>query len=193
MTETMESDEQAYQVVLNDEEQYSIWPVDQDLPDGWRPSGVTGLRTECLAHIDEVWTDMRPLSLRRYMAEHADDGYEDDLVELEEGPSLVDRLSAGLHPVEAVPRLERGPAAFREALDNGYVFVRFTGTVGGTELGVRVDAGATDRTAADFTAGTGTVHLEGTLNLDFEDVRCVADIDLATFTGQGRLERVVEP
>ncbi|MEU4558331.1 MbtH family NRPS accessory protein [Actinoplanes sp. NPDC023936] len=51
-------------VVLNDEEQYSIWPADRPLPEGWRSAGVTGSREECLAHIDEVWTDMRPLSLR---------------------------------------------------------------------------------------------------------------------------------
>lgn len=54
-----------YAVVLNDEEQYSIWPVGRDLPAGWRPSGFSGQKEECLAHIDEVWTDIRPLSLRR--------------------------------------------------------------------------------------------------------------------------------
>jgi MbtH protein len=53
-----------FRVVVNSEEQYSIWPV--DLPDapGWRPTGVEGSREDCVAHIDEVWTDMRPLSLR---------------------------------------------------------------------------------------------------------------------------------
>jgi MbtH protein len=54
-----------YAVVLNDEEQYSIWPVGRDLPAGWRQSGFMGHKEECLAHIDEVWTDIRPLSLRR--------------------------------------------------------------------------------------------------------------------------------
>ncbi|HEV7652750.1 MAG TPA: MbtH family NRPS accessory protein [Actinophytocola sp.] len=57
-----------FRVVLNDEEQYSIWPADRDVPAGWRADGVTGTKEECLAHIDEVWTDMRPLSLRRHMA-----------------------------------------------------------------------------------------------------------------------------
>lgn len=61
-----------YQVVVNDEEQYSIWPEDREVPRGWRGVGATGPKEECLAHIDRVWTDMRPLSLRRQMAEAAD-------------------------------------------------------------------------------------------------------------------------
>jgi MbtH protein len=57
-------------VVVNDEEQYSIWPVGRDLPAGWRRDGFTGTEEECLAHIDETWTDMRPASLRRWMSDH---------------------------------------------------------------------------------------------------------------------------
>jgi MbtH protein len=60
-------DDRAYQVVVNHEEQYSVWPNDWELPVGWRPEGTSGSRSECLAYIDRVWTDMRPLSLRRYM------------------------------------------------------------------------------------------------------------------------------
>lgn len=62
------SDERVYSVVVNDEEQYSIWPADRDLPAGWRKEGIEGAKDTCLAHIEEVWTDMRPLSLRRRMA-----------------------------------------------------------------------------------------------------------------------------
>lgn len=54
-------------VVLNDEEQYSIWPADQPIPDGWRPEGFAGTREACLAHIDAAWTDMRPRSVREAM------------------------------------------------------------------------------------------------------------------------------
>jgi MbtH protein len=61
----MDTSGDIYAVVLNDEEQYSIWPVGRDLPAGWRQSGFTGQKEDCLAHIDEVWTDIRPLSLRR--------------------------------------------------------------------------------------------------------------------------------
>lgn len=62
-------DTRAYMVVLNDEEQYSVWWADRALPAGWRASGFEGTKEACLAHIDEIWTDMRPLSLRRRMAE----------------------------------------------------------------------------------------------------------------------------
>jgi MbtH protein len=56
-----------YAVVVNDEEQYSIWPPDREPPHGWRFEGTKGTKDECLAHIGKVWTDMRPLSLRRKM------------------------------------------------------------------------------------------------------------------------------
>jgi len=58
------SPEQSYRVVFNHEEQYSIWPTDQDLPAGWQAEGTTGTKAACLERIEEVWTDMRPLSLR---------------------------------------------------------------------------------------------------------------------------------
>jgi MbtH protein len=64
-----EIDDRIYCVVLNDEEQYSIWLADRPIPAGWRSDGTRGSRAECLTHIDRVWTDMRPLSLRRRMAE----------------------------------------------------------------------------------------------------------------------------
>jgi MbtH protein len=58
-----------YRVVVNDEEQYSIWFADRDLPAGWTAAGKEGPKEECLAYIEEVWTDMRPKSLRKRMAE----------------------------------------------------------------------------------------------------------------------------
>lgn len=62
-----EEDNTIYKVVLNDEEQYSIWPAERANPLGWSDGGPTGTKAECLAFINEVWTDMRPLSLRRRM------------------------------------------------------------------------------------------------------------------------------
>ena len=62
-----EPQDRPHAVVINDEEQYSIWPVGRDLPAGWRRDGFTGTEEECLAYIEETWTDMRPASLRRWM------------------------------------------------------------------------------------------------------------------------------
>lgn len=59
-----EDDLQTYRVVVNHEDQYSIWPADRDLPTGWRDAGEVGSKQECLAHIDKVWVDIRPRSLR---------------------------------------------------------------------------------------------------------------------------------
>jgi MbtH protein len=61
---TEDEDPTRYRVVVNDEEQYSIWPSGREIPSGWREDGFEGTKAECLAHVDEVWTDMRPLSLR---------------------------------------------------------------------------------------------------------------------------------
>ena len=189
----MQDDEDTteYRVVLNHEEQYSIWPVDQDLPAGWRADGVTGSKEECLAHIDEVWTDMRPLSLRIFMREQerlAAEGLlpepEDDLPEAE---PLVERLSRGDHPVELTVRPDRDMAAVRASIERGQVFLRFTDTDGGTELGVRLDPSACDLTAADYDGSSGEVRLVGDLTLDFEPVRCEARVELATLTGRGFL------
>ena len=62
-------DNTIYKVVVNHEEQYSIWPAHRELPLGWNDVGKSGPKDECLAYIKEVWTDMRPLSLRKKMEE----------------------------------------------------------------------------------------------------------------------------
>ncbi len=67
MAQDEDDDRRTYKVVINVEEQYSIWLADRANPAGWRDEGQIGTRDECLAHIDEVWTDMRPLSLRQHM------------------------------------------------------------------------------------------------------------------------------
>lgn len=62
-----ERDEFNFAVVVNHEEQYSIWPAGRKVPLGWKALSVTGPKEQCLAYIKEVWTDMRPLSLRKKM------------------------------------------------------------------------------------------------------------------------------
>jgi MbtH protein len=64
MQDDAHQDKTIYQVVVNQQEQYSIWPADGDIPLGWRAVGKSGLRPECLEYVKQVWTDMRPLSLR---------------------------------------------------------------------------------------------------------------------------------
>ncbi|SRR6266700_2720498 len=105
---------------------------------------------------------------------------------------LVQRLSEGEHPVTV-----GGPNPSLENLkkrveDMGYVFIKFTGTRGGTDLGVRVDKSASDTHQVDFAQGIGTAHIEGTLTLNYVKVRCIADIDLATLNGTGHLVALEE-
>jgi uncharacterized protein YbdZ (MbtH family) len=185
-------DNTIYKVVVNHEEQYSIWPADRENALGWNDAGKTGTKEECLAYIKEVWTDMRPLSLRRKMEEAAALGAETIPFseEPETAPDLVQRLSEQSQPVEVILRPERSASALKESIESGNVQVKFTGTRGGTELGVRLDRGALDLGQADFENQTGTVHLEGGLTLDYTPVRCIADINLETLAGTGRLQRV---
>src|SRR5947209_8759197 len=100
---------------------------------------------------------------------------------------LVQRLAEGDHKV-TVGGPQPSLAEFQKRVeDMGYVFIKFTETRGGTDLGVRVDKSATNLSQANFAQGTGTVHVEGTLTLNYVKVRCIADIDLATLNGTGHL------
>jgi hypothetical protein len=100
---------------------------------------------------------------------------------------LTRRLSNGDQPV-IVGGHQPSPAGMRRRIEKiGYVNIKFTDTRGGTDLGVRVDHAASDLSGADFGLGLGTLHVEGTLILNQDPVRCIADIDLATLTGMGRL------
>jgi MbtH protein len=65
MANDEQDDRTVYRVVVNHEEQYSIWPADRDLPPGWQEAGKSGTKAECLAHIEQVWTDMTPKSVRQ--------------------------------------------------------------------------------------------------------------------------------
>jgi uncharacterized protein YbdZ (MbtH family) len=179
-----------YKVVMNHEEQYSIWPDYKEIPRGWTHVGKTGSKAECLAYIKEVWTDMRPLSLRKKMEEFARNPPPPPPPPDPNAPprkTLVDKLCEGRHPVEVGLRPEKSVKRFKEAIDRDYVHIKFTQTQGGTELGFRLDRGASDFSAADFENGKGTAHIEGNLTLDYVKVKCVADIDLGNLAGTGHL------
>jgi hypothetical protein len=105
---------------------------------------------------------------------------------------LVQRLSASEQPVELGLRPDRTVQALKDALDRGYVHVRFTGTRGGTELGVRLDPAATDVTQADFASGAGKIRLAGNLTLNYQKILCAAEIDLETLTGVGRVTPILD-
>jgi uncharacterized protein YbdZ (MbtH family) len=188
-----DEDKRSYKVVVNHEEQYSLWFADRENAPGWRDAGKTGSKAECLAFIEEVWTDMRPRSLRVEMEERA-------LRPSAEPPpgapvprhpggvnGLVQRLQEA-QEVEAsvLPRPE--PKLLKEALDRGFVFVTFLRT--GTRVGVTLDRAACDLTGADFDAGSGVIALAGDLTLNYNRVRYFGDLDLRTLRGTGRLEFV---
>jgi uncharacterized protein YbdZ (MbtH family) len=190
-----QEDTRTYAVVVNHEEQYSIWLADRELPDGWTAVGRTGAKAECLAYIEEVWTDMRPLSLRKRMEEWAKNPPPEPAEEPAPPPhplgknDLVERLEAP-QPIEAAIRPEPSAKGLEEQIGRGFVFVRFVAT--GTEIGVRVDPSATlaSSPGADFGAAKGKVRIRGALVLNYNEVNVVAEIDLSTLAGTGHLEFV---
>lgn len=185
-----------YEVVVNHEEQYSIWPTEREMPLGWKAVGKSGLKQDCLDYIETVWTDMRPLSLRRQMAALAAEPPPPPPPPSEvtasapsrTGDDLVDRLSEGEHPVVLSLKQDQIAQELQACLDRGYIHIKFTNTQGGTELGVRLEPDRCDLSQADMANGHGEAHLEGGLTLNAVPVRCIANIDLGTLTGMGQLE-----
>lgn len=103
---------------------------------------------------------------------------------------LIQHLSQGDHPVVA-SRANGSAEELKKSIERGYVLIKYTNTRGATELGVRLDNGATDLSEGDFAQAEGKVHLVGDLTLNDVKVRCVADIDLTTLEGTGHLEPLV--
>lgn len=186
-----QEDKNLYKVVVNHEEQYSIWPADRENPLGWKDVEYSGLKAECLAHIENIWKDMRPLSLRKQMesAEQSPQpSAEAPLTETSNEDHLVQHLATGSHPIEMGLRPEKTVKSLQESIDRGFVHIHFPQTKGGTELGVKLDRNESDLSLADFESQTGKIRLVGGLTLNYTKVRCVADVDLTTLSGQGHLE-----
>lgn len=179
-----------YKVVLNDEEQYSIWSADRPLPAGWHEDGFSGTKRECLDHIAEVWTDMRPLSLRRHLAELENNPPEPAApLPEDDTPSLVERLNGQGHRALIDARTDDKLAYLRERIEIGHVHVLFPDTRGGTELGLALTEVAQAAALAALDTGD-EITLTGKLTLDDEPVVCNVRLSAPGLEGRGGLQRV---
>ena len=104
---------------------------------------------------------------------------------------LVQRLSEGKHEV-VIGHRDEPYEEIKDRIENGYIHIKFIQTRGGTELGINVDLNSTNVKDLDFIKGEGLLHIEGTTNLNYNAVRLIADIDLASRKGEGYLELVSE-
>jgi len=104
---------------------------------------------------------------------------------------LVQRLSDGKHEV-VIGHRDEPYEEIKQRIEDGYVHIKFTQTRGGTELGINVDLNSTNVKELDFSTGKGVLHIEGTTNLNYNKVRCIADIDLETRKGEGYLQVLEE-
>ncbi len=188
-----EQEEIIYTVVVNAEEQYSIWPTFKSVPAGWYEVGFKGSKAGCLAHIKEVWKDMRPLSLRKKMEQRKATWEKDKAAILApraqepfKSPT-VSFLSSGWHPLSCKSIYSSGKV-LKEALDKNHIHVEFTNTMGGTCLSFPIDPQCSSYSDANFASSKGEIYLEGNLILDFIKVRCLAKIDLCLLEGVGTLQ-----
>jgi hypothetical protein len=104
---------------------------------------------------------------------------------------LVKRLTEGKHEV-VIGHRDESYQEIKERIEDGYIHIKFTQTRGGTELGINVDLNSTNVKDLDFTKGQGLLHIEGSTNLNYNAVRLIADIDLASRKGEGYLQVVSE-
>lgn len=199
-----EQDTRLYEVVTNHEEQFSIWPSDQQLPLGWEAVGKRGLKSECLEYINKVWTDMRPLGLREKMLEkkdHAASGAEElrrraggDKWAVENKDDLVSYLCTGVHRVAIDVKPEKSIKSFQQAVDRGYVHLTFAdtgeGAQGNTRIGLQLDKTASNFDQADFENEEGAARIVGELSLNYVEIRCTAEIDVGTLTGTAQVARI---
>jgi hypothetical protein len=102
---------------------------------------------------------------------------------------LVERLSTGDHAVSFEDRVEELERV-EERIRDGFVFIKFTQTRGGTELGINLIQEECDFSKGDFKNGTGKLHIVGTCELNYCKVKCTADVDLKTREGKGHLELI---
>lgn len=188
-----QDDDTAYSVVVNHEEQYSLWPSHREVPLGWTATGRSGCKDECLAFIETAWSDMRPLTLRRQLEAVRRDDVPGGPPLTEASSSLVARLATGRHPVEAASPPEGSATPLDEAVACRYVPIRFTDTRGGTLFRLRLDKAASRLLSVDLNQGTRAVHLEGELTLNRTRVRCVVDLDTTTLRGEGHLVPIPDP
>ncbi len=188
-------------VVVNEEEQYSIWPMDREIPAGWKEIGFTGEKEDCLEHIKKVWKDLRPLSLRKHMEELEENcatskikesiSPENDTEELGNPQyDVVDFLSTGDHPIELAIKSEKKEIGMKKSIDQGYVVIRFLDTRGSTELGVRLERKLCVLGNENLDKLTGRIQIVGTLVLNDVRVRATADINLEDLTGTGHLDPI---
>ena len=180
------------------------------MPSGWKLEGTTGPKAEVLEHIDKVWTDMRPLSLRQKMEEWEKTAPKVEPLTIEEIEAMrtgEDHFHKAQPPNELCKKLmteqeivviryrdrdtdEPDADKLKAAIERGYVLVKFPNTKGGTELGANLGEDGPEPGTVDWDAKPGHVTVKGKLKLDYCPLLLTATINLETFKGTGHVEEI---
>ena len=174
--DTATQDTTTYKVVVNHENQHSLWPADRENAPGWNDAGMSGSKQDCLAYVDTHWTDLRPLSLQQAMAERA-----------REAQETVRPLTEQPHPI-TLPWSDLSALQLAQALERGFIAIAFPAAPSLPAIGIFLEPEHVNRSQADFSAATGVLHAEGTGTIyAVGKVRASIDLDIATMTGQALL------
>lgn len=171
-----------YSVVVNDEMQYSIWPEMKPLPGGWKKEGFQGAKESCLEHINKVWTDMRPLSLRKKledMALNPSSYLKETKIPQDD---LVDRLCQKQQPVKLDPQV-RDIADILKCIDQSFIYIEFSQIEGGTIVGVQIK----NFSKKVDESGKEKAFIDGYLNLNFTDLELKLEVDLLNMNANVKL------
>lgn len=165
-----------YCVVINQEEQYSIWPFGLDIPPGWQAIGVSGSKDECLDYVEKVWVDMRPLSLRKFHEELEHQDFDTYVATEKENsvPLLKDLLLAN---DQAFRIIAADIEQLKKQWQEKYIYINLFQTLGETEVCI---------TLADTPSQEcleGNVELYGTVNIDDDEYMVELAIELDKLSG----------
>lgn len=175
--------EEQYNVVVNSEEQYSIWPEKKSLPAGWNFVGFKGSKENCLDHIQVIWTDMRPLSLRKSLEKIGSEKLK--TVPTAKKGNLVEALCQDQHIV----LFDSDILSFKdleERLGEKFLYLYFPNTKGGTSIGMGVDHYSFEKSGKN----TNQVHILGHFSLDYTNIRCSISVEMGSMKALASMKKI---
>lgn len=179
----MEILQELYEVVKNIEEQYSIWPQNKEVPSGWKKVGYSGEKDVCLKHIEQVWTDMRPLSLRKHIESMKTSSRVNNERLQTDTESLVDLLlNKDVHAV-SLPYQPVDMPDFLDQLRSGICYIEFNEVFSQPQIAISL-------TSENYELNANYILFKGSLTLDLIPIQCHCKFDSKNFRGTCRVKKI---
>lgn len=176
----MDNQEDTYDVVYNQEEQYSIWPSALNLPEGWTSASFTGSKKSCLDYIDKTWKDMRPLSLRKKLEQMDGGPVVKEIDSSEEVESLVDLLCKKRHIIQIPERL-RTKEEIDAMIKNKLILVQIMSVNGAPRISMKPEE--------VFYPNSSNIEIRCSFELDLVPLQSDLSLSLYSFEGTVTVEK----